>query len=241
MKRVSIIIITILITPLFALFGVGANVNIDKVSYDSYTSSTTDESTSLTYNVMGDSFSNAGGLSFYMYFDFIPVIDLEANVELVGNSYKFKTNLVNSLGDTEELAIGDYPWGRISTYLTVRKKLTGVKVPFLAKAQIYAGGGINSHSVSPRLDVDFFTNAFNTSDINSALNQDFSSTEVMDTLVDYVGKKSTQHSGIHLQVGSQVKVLFMNLFMNGRYTFAKDVIPGTNGFASMNLGLAMGL
>ena len=173
--------------------------------------------------------------------DFIPVIDLEANVELVGNSYKFKTNLVNSELVNSELASGNYPWGRISTYLTIRKKITGLKVPFLAKAQIYGGGGINSHSVSPRLDVDFFTNAFNTSDFETALSQDFSSTDVMDKLIDYVGKKSTEHSGIHLQVGSQVKVLFINIFMNGRYTFAKDVIPGTNGFASMNLGLAMGL
>ncbi len=236
MKRVSIIIITIFITPLFALFGVGANVNLDKVSYDSYTSSSTDETTGTTYNVIGDSFSNARGLSLYLYLDFIPVIDLEANVELVGNSYKFNTSI-----GTQELASGDYPWGRISTYLTARKKLAGVKVPFLAKAQIYAGGGINSHSVSPRLDVDFFTNAFDTNDFESALDQDFSNTEIMDKLVDYVGKKSTQHSGIHLQIGSQVKVSFINLFMNGRYTFAKDVIPGTNGFASMNIGLAMGI
>ena len=84
------------------------------------------------------------------------------------------------------------------------------------------------HILFPTLDVDF-SPMHSILDINSALNQDFSSTEVIDTLVDYVGKKSTQHSGIHLQVGSQVKVLFMNLFMNGRYIFAKDVIPGPMG------------
>ena len=60
-------------------------------------------------------------------------------------------------------------------------------------------------------------------------------------LTDYVGKKSTQPSGIHLQAGSQIKLLILNMFINGRYTFAKNVIPDTNGFFSMNAGLAVGI
>ena len=233
MKR-AIIITMVMTTPLFALFGFGANINVDKVMYEGYTA--TGSGNSLNYSVTGESFTNAGGLSLYLFLDFIPVVDLEANLELVGNRYKF----ITKVGEAE-LANGEFPWGRISTYLTVRKKLVGAKIPFLAKAQIYAGGGINSHSVSPRLDVDFFTNAFDIDDIPLSLSQDFSNTETLKIFTDYVGKKTTKHSGIHLQAGSQIKLLFLNMFINGRYTFAKDVIPDTNGFFSMNAGLAVGI
>ena len=234
MKRAIIILITVMITPLFALFGLGANINIDKVIYDNYTS--TENNSGINYSVMGESFTNTGGLSLYLFLDFIPVVDLEANLEFVGNKYKF----ITKMGETE-LANGEFPWGRISTYLTVRKQIVGSKIPFLAKAQIYAGGGINSHSVAPRLEVDFFTSAFNSNDISSSLSQDFSNTETLKIFTDYVGKKSTKHSGIHLQAGSQIKLLLLNMFINGRYTFAKNVIPDTNGFFSMNAGLAVGI
>jgi hypothetical protein len=234
MKRAIIIIMMIMTTPLFALIGFGANINVDKVMYEGYTA--TEGSGDFSYSVTGEPFTNAAGLSLYLFLDFIPIVDLEANIELVGNSYKF----ITKMGETE-LANGEFPWGRISTYLTVRKKIVGVKIPFLAKAQIYAGGGINSHSVSPRLGVDFFTSAFNSNDISSSLSQDFNNTETFKIFTDYVEKKSTKHSGIHLQAGSQIKLLFLNMFINGRYTFAKDVIPDTNGFFSMNAGLAVGI
>jgi hypothetical protein len=35
--------------------------------------------------------------------------------------------------------------------------------------------------------------------------------------------------------------LFLNAFVNARYTIAKDVIPGKSGFPSIWAGLALGI
>jgi hypothetical protein len=223
-------------SSLFAFVGFGANVNLDGFLYPSYSSTATGGE--INYMVNGEGFDNAGGLSLYAYLDFLPIVDLEANLELVGNSYKFAT-YSEALGSTLLLSEGDFPWARVSFYFTARKKLIGAKVPFLAKVQIYAGGGINSHTVTPQLEVDFFTEAFGTG-YEDALSQEFSQTEIVDKLVNYVSENATQHSGIHMQVGAQVKVLVFSLFANARYTMAKDVIPDKAGFPSMNAGLAFG-
>ena len=47
-------------------------------------------------------------------------------------------------------------------------------------------------------------------------------------------------NGYHIQVGFQGKLLMLNLFANARYTIAKDVVPGEDGFASIWTGLAFG-
>ena len=42
-------------------------------------------------------------------------------------------------------------------------------------------------------------------------------------------------------VGGQAKLLAFNVFTNLRYTMAKDVVPGKNGFPSMWVGLGIGI
>ena len=234
MKRILFILLCS--SSLFAFVGFGANVNLDRFSYLPYSSTTTGGD--INYMVNGDGFDNGGGLSLYAYLDFLPIVDLEANLEFVGNTYKF-TTYSEALGNSLILSEGDFPWARISLYLTARKELIRAKVPLLAKVQIYAGGGINSHTVTPQLEVDFFNEAFGTG-YEDGLSQEFGQQEILDKLVEYVSKNATQHSGIHMQVGAQVKVLVFSLFANARYTLAKDVIPDKPGFPSINAGLAFG-
>ena len=99
MKRAIIIIMMIMTTPLFALIGFGANINVDKVMYEGYTA--TENSNEINYSVTGESFSNAGGLSLYLFLDFIPVVDFEANIEFVGNRYKFITKYIMSMSSNK--------------------------------------------------------------------------------------------------------------------------------------------
>jgi len=223
--------IFVLITTLqfaYGLAGFGFYGNQDLFS-------TTPEATSSgDINVVPSSLDNAGMIGFYFYIDALPFVDLQADFEFGGNSYNFTSG--TSSGVTE----GKFPFVRASQYYSVRKKIVGVSIPFLAKAQIYGGGGFNSHTVTPSVSVGFIKDAFSNMSLEDAASQDFSGTAT-DTLVDFMNENKIKSSGVHFMVGGQAQLLAFNVFTNLRYTIAKDVIPGKNGFPSMWVGLGFGI
>ena len=133
-------------------------------------------------------------------------------------------------------------WARMSTYFSLRKKIIGVGIPFLAKAQIYGGAGINSHQVTPKMSAELITNA----NLDETLNT-FTSTGSFDAnafaqdLGEYAKDNKESFSGAHVMVGLQAKLLSFNMIANLRYTMAKDVIPGKSGFPSAYVGLGIGI
>lgn len=221
------IFITILMmySNLFAIAGIGLYGNYDMFSYPTQL----DDQNGLTVN--SDSFDNAFGVSGFIYVDFLP-IDIELSGEKVGNVYNFQTD--------PGIKPGKFPWGRTSVYGTIRKKVIGLGIPLLAKAQLNVGGGVNGHWVTPPLTVGFFEEAFGVVAEN-ALEQDFSSTSRVKTLADYVKENYKEAIGFHVQAGIQAKVLVMNLFVTARYTLAKDVIKDASGFPSFWVGIAYGI
>ena len=231
----KLLLLSVLVSSqLFALVGGGLWLNSDLVKFPSGT----DESGG--FSVENSGFDGAGGIGGFLYIDLpkIPVIgktsiELESEL-LVGNNY----NLTTYVGD-QELATVKFPWLRSSTFLTLRKTAMQVKIPFLAKAQLYYGGGFNSHRSIPLITVDFFEKAFSSELQNSLanINQGNNTTDLQDYIIKNIDKKS----GIHLTGGAQLKVLILNIFVNARYTLAKDVIPGKIGFFSLTTGLGVGI
>ena len=217
-------------SQLFAIAGFGAYGNYDLLKYPSGS----DKDGDLGVNHGG--FDNAAGFGFLFYIDALPIVDLEANIEFIGNVYKFTP--YTALGD---LTTGEMPWGRVSTYLTVRKEILGLSIPLLAKTQLYGGLGFNNHRVLPVMTLDMFKSAFETADIETALDEDFSSTDVIAKLSDYMLENSENISGFHLQAGLRGKLFILNAFVNARYTIAKDVIPDKSGYPSLWVGLAFGI
>ena len=220
----------IISSHVFAIAGFGAYGNYDLLKYPS------GSDVDGTLKVQYDGFDNAGGFGFLFYIDAIPIIDLEADLEFIGNAYKFTPYTASG-----ELTSGEMPWGRISIYMTARKEILGLSIPLLAKTQLYGGLGFNKHTVLPIMTLDMFKAAFETTDIETALNEDFSSTDTVTKLSDYMLEKADKISGFHLQVGVQGKLLMLNVFVNGRYTIAKNVIPDKSGFPSLWMGLAFGI
>lgn len=219
------IAILFMYSNLFGIAGIGLYGNYDMFSHPYHL----DEQDGFTVN--SDVFDNAYGLSGLVYVDLLPV-DIELSGEVVGNSYQFETSL-----GTEP---GKFPWGRISVYGTIRKKIIGISIPLLAKAQLNMGAGVNRHWVTPPLTVKFFEEAFGEAAEN-ALGQDFSNTLLVSTLKDYVMDNSKKITGFHVQAGLQAKVLVMNIFVTARYTLAKDVIKDASGFPSLWAGIAYGI
>ena len=231
-KILSLFIVVLFISQAYSLAGFGAYGNYDLIKYPSGSASNFDETLKVGY----EGFDNAGGFGFLFYIDAIPFVDLEADIEFIGNTYKF-TPYIISIAQTS----GEMPWGRVSIYLTAKKEILGLSIPFLAKAQLYGGLGFNKHTVLPVMTLDMFQSAFGTADIESALEKDFSNTDAVTKLSDYMLENAKKISGFHLQAGMQGKLLMLNAFINARYTIAKDVIPGKSGFPSLWAGLALGI
>ena len=95
-----------------------------------------------TSGVKYGGFDNARGFGLLFYIDAIPIVDLEVDIEFIGNVYKY-TPYVSGVALPAE---GEMPWGRVSTYLTARKEILALSVPLLAKAEL---GKISASITSP--------------------------------------------------------------------------------------------
>ena len=232
MKKLILFLLPLMISSqLFAIAGFGAYGNYDLLKYPGGNSG--NSNTYLNY----EGFNNAGGFGLLLYIDVLPIVDLEADIELIGNVYKYTAYLNNNSIASEEI-----PWGRTSTYLTVRKEILGLSIPFLAKAQLYGGIGFNTHAVVPVPTADLIKRAFNEDDIELAMVAFSNDTNSgIKKLKDYLLDNLDKSSGFHIQAGLRGKLFMLNAFVNARYTIAKDVIPDKSGYPSLWVGLAFGI
>jgi len=224
--------IFLLSSQVFALAGFGVYGDFDLLKYPDGSSGDISD-----YGVEYNGFDNAKGFGFLFYIDAIPVVDLEVDIEFVGNLYEYTPYLAGIPLPSEDL-----PWGRISTYVTIRKEILGLSIPLLAKAQLYGGLGFNKHKVVPIMTADVIKDALGGDDLEAALILFEADTEEgAKDLAKSMLDKMEDVSGFHLQVGVRGKLLMFNAFANARYTIAKDVIPDESGYPSLWVGLALGI
>jgi len=231
MKKIiqSFLSIFILSSQIFAIAGLGLQVGQSTFSV---------KESSPTISVPGvqlinGAFDNAYSVGGYFYIDAIPVVDLEVDFNIQGNKYDI--NFENAL--EVKMAPLNFAWGSTDVYFTVRKKIIGIGIPFLAKAKLFAGGGYNTHMSTPLANETMLTNLCGDSGI---ANCDVTSLDK--TLETYMTDKDNYitSSGFHLQGGLQFKILMIDTFLFYRHVIADDLIPGSNGFSSLNLRLGMG-
>ena len=230
-KLIQFILPLIISSQLFAIVGFGAYGDIDLLKYPKGI-----DGNKATSGVEYGGFDNANGFGLLFYIDAIPVVDLEADIEFVGNLYEYTPYLAGI-----PLASEDLPWGRVSTYVTIRKEILGLSIPLLAKAQLYGGVGFNKHKVVPIMTADVIKDALGGDDLEAALKLFEADTEegakdLAKSMLDNV----EDVSGFHLQAGVRGKLLMFNAFVNARYTIA-DVIPDKSGYPSLWVGLALGI
>ena len=218
-----------LVQSLWAIGGIGFYGNMDMFS--TVPMQTSEGDVTITPQSIDSPF--AGGLTLYL--DVLPIVDLQADFEISNKKYDF----INTVGDVSKT--GTFQYLRFSQYYTVRKEVIGFSIPLLAKAQLYGGGGINMHTVTPSVSVDFIKGAFGAMSLNDAIGQDFTDSGTLHDLVKYMDENKISSTGFHMQLGVQGKLLFLNLFANARYTMVKDVVPGKDGFASLWVGFAYGI
>ena len=174
-------------------------------------------------------FSNPYVIGGYIYIDAIPFIDLEADINIVGQKYDF--------GFNNPIAIGPYEfgWASSSAYLTIRKTAFKLGIPILAKAKLFYGGGYNQHMVTPLMTIDLMEEM-----MGGDLGTDPTNISEED-LIEFLDENKIESSGIHVQAGLQFKVLMLDSFLFYRHTFAKDLVPDADAFGSINLRLGFGI
>ena len=189
-------------------------------------------------NVPGVTFTNGafdGSLNVggYVYIDLIPFIDVELDFNMIANTYDIEFQ--NELGSMPPIS---FSWGSINTYTTVRRKVAGLSIPFLAAAKAHAGLGVNSHTTAPVADVNTVKGFLGGDLTNNPVTADLE-TQLLDFLKDE--DNFVKSNGFHVQAGLQFKLLMLDSFLMYRHTFVEDVVPGAKGFGALSLRLGFGL
>ena len=204
-------------------FGIQGGQNVFSVGERSL------ENTGALATIDTGPFENSGNLGIYLYLDIIPFVDLEVDASIFGQEYDFTFG--NRLGN-----VGPYQayWGGTSIYFTARRKLVGFELPILGGAQLFAGGGSNTHSFAPLVSLDMVESLM---DGDLGLNPEFDE----NTLVDYIKDNKIDKTGFHVQSGLKFQLFMLDAFLFYRQTFGEfeDVLDAKT-YGSMNLRLGFG-
>ena len=174
-------------------------------------------------------FENSLNVGIYAYLDIIPFIDLEIDANIIFDEYDFLFS--NPLG-----AVGPYSsyWGGASIYFTARRKIVGFELPILGGAQLFAGGGYNTHTFAPLVNLDL---------VESLMGGELGSTPEFseDALVDFIKENKIDKTGFHLQGGLKFQLMMLDAFLFYRQTIGdfEDVLDAKT-YGSMNLRLGLG-
>ena len=214
---------------LLAVGGLGLQLGQGIFSVDASSPETNVPGVTLT-NGAFDGSINLGG---YVYIDLIPFIDVELDFNMIGNTYDIEFQ--NELGSMPPIS---FSWGSVNTYTTVRRKVAGLSIPFLAAAKAHAGLGVNSHTTAPVADVNTVKGFLGGDLTNNPVTADLE-TQLLDFLNDE--DNLVKSNGFHVQAGLQFKLLMLDSFLMYRHTFVEDVVPGAKGFGALSLRLGFGL
>ena len=187
------------------------------------------ENTDAFATVNTGPFENSNNIGIYLYLDIIPFIDLEVDASIVGQEYDFTFG--NRLGN-----VGPFKavWMGSSIYFTARKKIVGFELPILGGAQLFAGGGSNTHSFTPLVNLDMVEIIMGGS---LGAQPEFDE----DALVDYIEDNKIDKTGFHIQSGLKFQLFMLDAFLFYRQTFGEfeDVLDAKT-YGSMNLRLGLG-
>ena len=228
MKRlISILLISLIPSSIFAIGGLGLNLSQGSFSVDASYPKTDIPGVTL----MNGAFDGSFGFGGYAYIDLIPFVDIEFEANTQGNLYDIEFQ--NAFGEMPPL---EFAWVSLNTYTTVRKKVVGLSIPFLAGAQLHAGAGINTHRTVPIANIEMVTELLGGDLLNADPNN------LKDNLEDYLEDEDNiiKATGFHVQTGLQFKLLMLDTFLIYRHTFVDDVVPGSSSFGTLNMRLGFG-
>jgi len=218
-KLLMVLIFAMLPSSVFALIGFGIQGGQDMSKLGA--SSHTDGLVSVNSFEMESNPINFGGYAFVDLFGYA----LEAEADIGFGEYKFEfSNPIIPNPDPIE-----FGWARASYAVTLKKNIMDISIPFLAEAALNAGAGFGGHVSTPRANVEMVKRLLgdNLTEVNA------DDADLEGQLIDYFEDNMIEASGLHVQGGLRFKLLMLDTHLNLRYTMAKNVYDGSNGFMQM--------
>jgi hypothetical protein len=230
MKKFLIgIIIVALSSTVFAIGGLGLSVNSSSFSVDAGSSDLMVDGLNVG-SFSYDGFENGGGIGGYLYLDIIPVVDLDIEYNITGNEYNFIFENAVTTSETQK-----FVFAAGSMFITLQKSVFDLGIPFLAKAKLYGGLGINKNVSTPLVNQEMLEAVFGGA--SELENGEYDYTAV----TDYLKDNAVETSGFHIDAGVFFKVLTFSGAVYYRQVIAEDVIPGNKRYSSMNFRLGIGI
>tara|TARA_B100000700_G_scaffold308607_1_gene386542 strand:- start:201 stop:872 length:672 start_codon:yes stop_codon:yes gene_type:complete len=217
-------------SSIFAIGGLGLSVNSSTFSVEAASSDLMVENVKVgSFSYEG--FENGGGLGGYLYLDIIPIVDLDIEYNFTAQVYDFTfKNEALVAPVTEEFAFASG-----SMFITLQKSVFDLGIPFLAKARLYGGLGMNQNASTPMVNQEMLESVFGGA--TELENGEYDYTAV----TDYLAENVVETTGFHIDAGVFFKVLTFSGAVYYRQVISEDVIPGNNGFSSLNFRLGLGI
>ena len=233
-----VVLVWLLPASIFAIGGFGLSGGVASFTADPSSSPLVLDTGLEVGRIEQYGFEGALAIGGYVYLDIIPFVDVDIEVNGMANVYDFSfyndaMELLNQSPDTLQFA---YVAG--NQYITIKKPLLKLGIPFLAKAKLSAGAGINTHAATPIINQEMISAFVTGADGQSDLQNGTFDSAALET---YLKDNLIESSGVHLQLGLQFRLLTFDAFAYYRQTIAEDVVPGKSGFGSLNFRLGLGI
>ena len=184
----------------------------------------------LTYESSGNFESSFG---FFIY------IDLPKKLTLELSSHMSEQNLDVYISMDDQSFNTNSESELYSAYLTLRKNYKNYSIPILAKFALNYGIGINTHQLSVP-SISGLKDKYDTEDLNYIYDQ--ISQYMYFDFPNPSDSSYLKYEGVHFQLGSQIKLLMMNLFATAKYTFLFSARNSNmKSFPSINIGIGWGI
>jgi hypothetical protein len=157
-------------------------------------------------------------------------VDLDIEYSFTGQVYDFTFKNAVTPSETSEFA-----FAAGSMFITLQKSVFDLGIPFLAKAKLYGGLGINKNVSTPLVNQEMLEAVFGGA--SELENGEYDYTAV----TDYLKDNAVETSGFHIDAGVFFKVLTFSGAVYYRQVIAEDVIPGNKRYSSMNFRLGIGI
>jgi len=228
-KLFIILMIVSLPTSMFAIGGLGLSANSSTFKVEAGSSDLMVEGLkvgSFSY----DGFEDGLGIGGYLYLDIIPIVDLDLEYNFVGQIYDFSFENTATPLQTQSFA-----FAAGSMFITVQKPIFDLGIPFLAKARLYGGLGMNKNASTPMVNQEMLEAVMGGADNLESGEYNY------EAVTDYLTENMIETTGFHFDAGVFFKVLTFSGAVYYRQIFAEDIIPGNNGYSSVNFRLGIGV
>ncbi len=228
-KFFTAILLVALPSSIFAIGGLGLSVNSSSFKVDAGSSDLIVDDVEVgSFSYEG--FENGAGFGGYLYLDIIPVVDLDIEYNFVGQMYDFSFENAATPVETQQ-----FPFASGSMFITVQKPIFDFGIPFLAKTRLYGGLGMNKNASTPMVNQEMLEAV-----MGGASNLESGAYD-HNAVSDYLTDNMVETSGFHIDAGVFFKVLTFSGSVYYRQIFAEDIIPGNNGYSSLNFRLGFGI